>query len=409
MEGDIKEVFQGLKVVEWSHAITGPFVGKLFADFGAEVVKVETTKRNMDITRLSVPYAGGIPHPDRSPTFLRFNTSKKSVTLDLKKPEGLALFKKLLEWADVYLNNQRPGAMKRLGLGYEDVKKINKEIIMVDISNFGQEGPYASAGGWGTLPMAASGQFHFNRNKDGLPMVTGWTNTADVVGPIAAQIAIISALDYRKRSGKGQYIDVSQLDIMTQLFGVSLLDYNINKRIQEAVGNKDPQAAPHGVYRCKGEDQWCAIAIYSDEEWKDFCTLMGNPEWARTKKFKNLLLRKEHEDELDQLITNWTINRSRYEVMDLMQKANLAAGAVQDISDILEGDPQVRHRRLYPKIKHPVMGKCFHSGWPFILSETPVQIRTSPCLGEHNEYVFINLLGLSDADFLDGIKSEAIS
>jgi benzylsuccinate CoA-transferase BbsF subunit len=360
------------------------------------------------MTRLSLPYRDNIPHPDRAGTFVLFNTGKKSFTLDVKKPRGQEIFKKLVSWADLVIQNQRPGLMRGMGLGYEELKKAKEDIILLDVSIVGQEGPLTGSGGWGANSMAQTGHFYLYGFPGGEPLTPGFTATTDVIVPLYVVMAGIAALDYKRRTGKGQHIDISQLEPAVYFLGPGLLDYAVNNRIQQPVGNREPYAAPHNVFRCKGDDKWCAIAVFTDEEWRGFCRVLGNPEWTKSPKFTTLLARKENEDELEKLVNKWTINYTAREVMMMMQKAGVPAGVVQNAEDIVDFDPQVKARELLPKRHHPVMGDCLHTRWSFILSKTPCEIRTAPCLGEHNYYVCTEILGMSDEEFMELVDSEVI-
>jgi benzylsuccinate CoA-transferase BbsF subunit len=175
-----------------------------------------------------------------------------------------------------------------------------------------------------------------------------------------------------------------------------VLDYVINRRVPESVGNRSPYVAPHNAFRCKGDDRWCVITVSNDEEWKAFCGVLGNPEWTHSPKFATMSSRKENEDELDELITGWTESREPGEVMRMMQEAGIPAGIVQNVEDIVDFDPQVKAREFLPVRHHPVIGDFMHSRWPFLLSKTPGEIRSFPCLGEHNHYVCTEILGMSE-------------
>jgi len=404
---DQKLPFQGVKVIDWTQAAAGPLAGRCFSDFGAEVIKIESTKFP-ELGRSTVPYKDNIPGLDRSPLFLMFNTGKKSLTLDMKKPRGQEIFKKLVSWADIVLQSQRPGLMRRMSLGYEELKKIREDIILLDVSILGQEGPLAGVGGWGTNVMAQSGLFYYYRFPGGEPLMPGDTATADVIASLFIAMAGIAALDYKRRTGKGQYLDMSQLDSVVHFLGPAILDYTVNNRIQQPTGNRDRHAAPHNAFRCKGDDKWCVIAVFTDEEWKGFCKLMGNPEWTMSPRFATLSARKENEDELEDLVNKWTMNYTPREVMTMMQEAGVPAGIVQNTEDIVEFDPQVKARELLPRRCHPVIGDCLHTRWPFVLSKTPGVIRTAPCLGEDNYYVCTQILGMSGEEFVELVNSEVI-
>jgi benzylsuccinate CoA-transferase BbsF subunit len=400
---------QGMKVLEWTLALTGPWSAKGFSDFGAEVIKIESTKFP-DVTRITLPYKDNIPGPDRAPRFCLSNTGKKSFTLDLKKPRGIEIFRKLVAWSDIVLQNQRPGAMKKMGLGYEELKKIKEDIILIDISIMGQEGPLVGkVGGWGSNSMAQSGQFYYYRHPGSDPMVAGFTATTDAISPMFIAMTGIAAMDYKLKTGRGQHIDICQLEPIVHYLDPYMLDYILNRRIPEPTGNRNSFFAPHNVYRCKGNDKWCVIAMENDDEWIAFCHVLGNPEWTKSSKFVNSTERKKNEDELDELISQWTMNQSPWDVMTKLQKVGVPAGIVQCAEDIVDNDPQVKERGFLPKITHPVIGEFKHAEWGFKLSKTPSNLRTAPCLGEHNHYVCTKILGMSDDDFTDLLIEEVIN
>lgn len=400
---------QEVKVLEWSMALTGPWSAKGFSDFGAEVIKIESTKFP-DMTRVTLPYKDGIPGPDRAPRFCLANTGKKSFTLDMKKSQGIKIFEKLVAWSDIVLQNQRPGALKKMGFGYEELKNIKPDIILMDISIMGQEGPLVGkVGGWGSNSMAQSGQFYYYRHPGGDPMVAGFTATTDAISPLFITMAGVAAMDYKLKTGKGQHIDICQLEPIVHFLNPYMLDYIVNGRIPEPVGNRSPHSAPHNIYQCDGEDKWCAIVVSNDDEWKAFCSALGNPEWTKSSKFATLAERKNNEDELDEHISRWIVNQKPVEVMTKLQKAGVPAGIVQNAEDIVDHDPQVNERGFLPKIKHPVIGEFKHAGWGFQLSKTPSDLRTAPCLGEHNHYVCSEILDMSDEDFVELLTKGVIS
>lgn len=402
-----RKSFEGVKVLEWTSAIVGPWGGKILADFGAEVIRVESSQFPTP-DRMYSPYKERIPGPDRSYSFLTFNTSKRSITLNLTKPRGTELFKRLVSWADIVLENQRPGVTKKFGLAYHELRKIKEDIIMINVSIFGQEGPYVAAGAWGNSAVAIGGHYYLQRQPSSAPSLPGFNVISDAIGAIFVATAAISALDYKRRTGKGQCIDLTQIDPVVQFIAPAILDYVVNGRIQQPMGNRDPDFAPHGVYKCRGEDEWCAIAVTTDEEWDNFCKVLGNPQWTKEPEFATFPLRKQNEDELDRLVEAWTINYSAREVMERMQRAGVPAGELQNVDDILYRDPQVRDRVLFPRLTHAVLGEVRHYRNPFILSKTPDKIRSAPCIGEANEYVFTRVLGIPDEEFVQLIASGTI-
>ena len=243
----------------------------------------------------------------------------------------------------------------------------------------------------------------------GFVSLTGWPDRPpvavgaypDIIAPRFGSTALLAALDYRRRTGKGQYIDLSEYESSIQFLIPAILDYTANNRIQTCNGNKSPYAAPHGVYRCKGDDRWCAIAVFTDTEWSTFCKVIGNPSWTQAPEFSTFNRRKEHEDELNKRIEEWTVNHVAEEVMMIMQQAGVQAGVVRTSADI-ENCPQLNHRHYWWTLEHPEIGKATYGGNSYILSQTPYRLeRSAPCFGEHTEYICTRLLGMSDKEFVE--------
>jgi benzylsuccinate CoA-transferase BbsF subunit len=218
--------------------------------------------------------------------------------------------------------------------------------------------------------------------------------------PLFNVLAVVAALDYKRRTGKGQYIDASMFEVLTHKTSPAILDWEANAHLQTRSGNRVPHAAPHGVFPCTGDDRWCAIATFTDEEWQAFCHVIGDPTWTR-ERVATLELRKENEDELEELVAEWTKQHSAEEVMQMMQAAGVPAAVVQNAQDLLEHDPQLKESGSLVPLKHPVLGIFNHPNPPFKLLKTKAQIRTSPCLGEHTELVCTQLLGMSDEEFVE--------
>ncbi len=308
--------------------------------------------------------------------------------------------KRLVQWADVVVESYTPGVMKRLGLDYDQLKKIKPDIIMASSCLMGQTGPYAPYRGFGGQASALLGFFDITGYADGLP--TGpYAAYSDFVAHRYLIIAIVRALDHRRKTGKGQYIDQSQFEACLHFLAPGILDYNVNGRLISREGNHDPYAAPHGAYRCLGEDRWCVIAVSTDEEWQAFCRVIGTPEIAQDPRFNTVLSRKKNENELEKLVESWTVNHSPEEVMKLMQEAGVPAGVVKTSEDIYE-DPQLNHRHHLSVQNHRGIGLHAYENFGFRLSKTPGEIRSAaPCLGEHNDYVFKEVLGMSEEEIAE--------
>lgn len=390
-----KKPLEGVKVAGFTWYYAGPQTTKVLADYGAEVVRIEGKSRP-DLQRISPGSKDDIVGFNRNGDFNQRNTGKLSIALNLANPRGKEIAKQFVARADIVVESFGGGVFKRMGLGYDELKKVKPDIIMLSSCLQGQTGPHYTLPGFGTHLTALSG---FNT-------ITGWPDRppgslgfyTDYIGARFMILAILAALTYRRRTGKGQYIDLAQYENGVHFNAPLILDYAVNKRIAERMGNRSPYAAPHGVYRCLGEDRWCAIAVGTDEEWSNFSSVLGNPALTSDLRFSTLPARKENEEELDRLIEEWTVERSAEEVMTTMQAAGVAAGVVETNQDILEHDPQLKHRRAYWQLEHPEIGRHYLPAPPFTLTKSPYEIRRSPLLGEHNEYTLKELLGMSDEE-----------
>jgi benzylsuccinate CoA-transferase BbsF subunit len=334
-----RQALEGIKVADFSWYIAGPSIAMWLAHHGAEVIRIESLTRPDELRGIE-PFKDGIAGINRSGCFANYNSNKYGIALNLKHPKGVEVAKRIVAWADVAVENFTPGTMERKwGLGYEGMRKIRPDIIMLSTSPLGQTGPDAHQAGFGFELTNRGGFTHFVGWPDQDAVGVGYPYTDTVTPPIAVT-AIMAALDYRRRTGNGQYIDLSQHEVAVQHLAPAILDYTVNGREGGRIGNHHPYASPHGAYRCQGDDRWCAIAVFTDEEWKAFCEVIG--------------------------------------------------------------DPQLGHRHHFWYLNHPEMGPCAYDGPPFKLSETPAELRMpAPCLGEHTEYVCTKILGMSDEEFVE--------
>lgn len=388
-------LLSGLRVADFSWVIAGPLTAKRLADHGAEVIKIEGRARP-DLHRTVYPFKDDIVSLDRAGRFHPYNTSKLSVTLDLSTPRGVETAKLIVANCDIVIENFAGGVMEKMGLGYEALKKVKPDIIMLSSSMMGQTGPYAHSRGYGWQLTAMAGFFS----------ITGWPQQppigpngpyTDYIAPRINIVLLMAALDYRRRTGKGQYLDVSQYENGVQFIAPLVLDYVVNGRIAGPMGNRHPEAAPHGAYRCQGEDRWCVIAVFNEDEWSSFRRVIGNPAWADDARFASLESRKQNEDELDRKVEAWCLERTPEEVMTSLQSVGVAAGVVQVTGeDILDNDPQLKHRGYIWELDHPELGKHRVPGLPFKLSKSPYRVKRSPLLGEHSKYVLNEVAGLTD-------------
>ena len=396
---------EGLKVANFSWVGVGPTGIRYLACWGATVVRVES-HRWPDTTRLMLPFKDGITHVNNAPWFADINVSTYGVSIDLTRPNGLDIAWRLIKWADVMAESFTPGTMKKLGLDYQNVSKVRPDIIYMSTSQMGQTGPLAKFAGFGYHAAAIAGFTH----------LTGWPDRPPT--PVAAAFAdplssrfvatsILAALEYRRRTGRGQYLEVSQLEAAIQHLAPVIMDYQVNGRSMNRSGNSLPYAAPHNVYPCKGDDRWCVITVFNDAQWKALCEVTGQ-EKLREPHFASLLSRKESEKELDKLIGEWTINRTAQEIETSLQAAGVPCHVVATMKDTFE-DIQMKHRGYLHKLKHPVIGYHSYHGQGFKLSKTKGTWRAGPTLGEHNELVFKEFLGMTDEEIADALAEGGIT
>ena len=388
-----------VRVVDLSHVFAGPTCARILAELGADVIKVEARQR-FDVSRLIALTDndhGGQPW-NRASYFAVRNAGKRGITLNLSSDRGIDLLKRLIGQADVLVESFTPRVMKAFGLDYEAVREIKPDIIMLSMSGYGQTGPQADYTAYGTGLECASGIAQLTGYRGGPPIRSGISFTDPIAGIMGAG-AVLAALHYRRRSGKGQFIDLSQQEAAIPLIGVALMDYVMNGRVQERQGNRSAVAAPQGCYPCRGDDRWLVISIDGDDEWSSFCRAAGHPEWERDERFADILGRHEHHDALDELIAGWTRQQDAYEAFHLLQRAGVKAAPVLDGKDLLL-DPHLKERGHFDVLDFPLIGRRpvhRHLTAKFDGFEARPG-RPAPLLGEHNAEVLQGLLGLSDEE-----------
>lgn len=395
-----------LNVLEFGHAMAGPLISGYMAYLGAKVIKVESRK-SPDLTRFTATlYKDGIPGLNRGTSFQVANASKYGFSLNLKHPRAPEIMRLLVAWADVLVENHAPGWIAKQGYGYQELSQIHPDIIVVSASLQGQDGPHARQPGFGYMLNALSGQVELTGwpDRPGVMLPIPWS---DFITPWFGVLAVMSALDYRRRTGKGMYIDLSEYESSLAFLPVTILDYTVNGRQLTRQGNASHRGAPHGVYRCKGDDRWCAIAISSDEEWLRFCQATGHLEWGKDPRFHSPSSRVEHNVELDRLVETWTINYEAEEIMQRLQSIEVAAGIVQNSQDILERDLQVKERQFFQRLANSEIGPALHRGSPIRFSSIPTVLKPAPCLGEHTEYICTQILGMLPEEY-QKLKEEGL-
>lgn len=392
----MRRPLEGVRIIDFTWAWAGPYAVMLLALLGAEVIKIETRKR-LDHSRLrslaSGPNVGG---PDEAPIFNELNLNKMSLTLDLSKPEAVEIVKKLVKISDVVVQNFRPGVLDRLGLGYNVLKEIKPDLVMLSSSAQGTTGPERHYIGFAPTFSSLGGLAYLTGFPEGPPIPL--MGSSDLRSATTSAFAILAALYERAQSGQGQHIDLASTETIGVLVGDAIMDYTMNQKIPTRKGNRHEFMAPHNYYPCRGENRWVSIAVSCEEEWESLCKVMGSPPWAREKRFSDAAGRWENQDELDGLIKDWTVNYTNTEITERLQEAGVAASPVYGCEELYT-DPHLQARGFSELIEHPIMGKVKVVGPPWKLSDTPARItRHGPLLGEHNEYILKELLDFSQGE-----------
>jgi len=395
----------GVKVLDFFWVAIGPMTTSYLAEYGATVVRIES-KGRPEVLRNAPPFGRGQRGPNGSAYYANYNANKYGFGLNMSHPKALEVIKRFIPWADVVTENFTPGTMEKWGLGYENLRQLKPDIIMLSASMLGRGGPYSRQPGFGPVLSSLSG----------MTGVTGWPDRAptnpygaytDFVVPRFATPALLAALDYRRRTGRGQYLDISQLEAALHFMAPLLLDCANNGHEPHRMGNRHAAVAPHGAYPCQGEDRWCTIACMTEAAWQALCRVMGHPAWAQEERFATMSRRKAHEDELDQHISAWTQNWYAYTLMHTLQQAGVPAGVVQTNQDLL-ADPQLQHRGHFVYMDHSAVGRHPVQRSEFRLSKVAAEHRWSaPRIGQHTVQVCKNILGMS-ADEIDALIAERV-
>jgi len=400
----------------------GACATRLLADFGAEVIRIEDRNR-LDMPRRLPIYKGEArtygeedanPDPNKGGLFNNYNRNKLGVTINMRHAKGRALADRLIAASSVVTENFAPGVMERWGLTYERLRELSPAVIYARMSGFGHTGPHAEYKSYGPVVQAVSGLSYIS----GLPgeEPSGWgLSYMDNEAAFFNASALLIAIFHRNLTGEGAEIDVSAVEAGINLLGPVLLEVAANGRSTRdghfPTGNRleHPNAAPHGVYPCAGEDRWIAIAVFDDAEWRGLLSVMGNPAWASEVRFATQAARFANQNALDPLVGAWTKDKDRYALMHALQAAGVAAGAVQTAEDTNDHDPQIASRGLFFDLDHPVIGEARFEGTPIHFTRTVQENwRSAPLLGEDNAHVFKSILGVSDAEYEELASEGAI-
>jgi benzylsuccinate CoA-transferase BbsF subunit len=392
----------GIRIADFTWVWAGPYCTLQLAHLGADVVRIESTSRPC-ITRVLPPWPDGKPGGlNRSGYFNQYNQGKRSITLNLRHQAAREVARRLIAHSDVVTNNFAHGVMEKMGFGYQALKEIKPNIIMISLSGYGDTGPYRDYVAYGPAQIPLSGFSALTGYKGWPPMHTGFSY-ADPNAGVHGAFAILAALYHRAKTGQGQYIDMSQWECAMALLPEGILEYTFNRREPERIGNSDPYMAPHGIYRCLDRperiadqvvDQFVAIACVDDADWGRLTRIMGGPELAQDARFATIQARKQNEDELDALINNWTATQRSHDLVARLQTAGIPAAVVADNKYLAEEDEHLKLRDYFVYLDHPEVGVRQHAGIPWKLSRTESKVHApAPTIGQHTDEVLIELLG----------------
>ncbi len=385
---------EGLKVLDFTWVQAGPAMTRILSDFGATVIRVESSGRP-GMGRTMYPYNGGTPGPESSAFFGSLNAGKHGITLNLATEDGKEVARDLVNWADIVAEAFTPKTMPAWGLGYESLRKMKPEIIMLRTCLFGQDGPLSGIGGFGTMASAISGYVNLAGYPD-RPPVGPFGAYTDAVSPRFALAALLAALDHRDRSGEGQLIDQAQFESGLHFLAPTILDYFCNGHETRRDANRDPSMAPHGVYESNGEDDWVAIAARDDADWEKLAGVISRSDLAADTRYSSAEGRLEDQGTLDEAITAWTSQRSPLEAEETLQAAGVPAYGLVRTANAL-ADAQLQHRGHFVELPHSDFGRTYVEGPRFRLSRTPPRVdRVAPKFGQDNEYVLKEILSYSD-------------
>ncbi len=393
-----------VRLADFTWAGAGPFGTKVFSDFGADVIKIESSVR-LDSVRTGGPFKDRKFGVNRSGYFASRNTGKKSVVLDLKSAEGRRIAHDIVRQSDVVTNNFGPGAMERLGMDYETVRRIKPDIIYLSMPMYGEDGPRAELLGVGMTISAVSGLMWSTGYRRDDPVGPGTHYPDHAANPYHAAFAVLAALRRRRLTGEGMKIDLSQVESTINFIGSAMVRCAAEGGDRPQPGNASWTMAPQGIYRCAGDDAWCAITVATDEQWTAFASILGGK--ARSGRFASVDARLAARHEIDALIEDWTADKSAEIIAETLTKAGIPAAMVANARHLIERDDQLAQRAYWQRVEHPELGDSLYASPPYRIDGERVELARPPLLGEHTRAVLGDLLGMSSAD-LDRFEAAGV-
>jgi benzylsuccinate CoA-transferase BbsF subunit len=390
-----RRALTGIRVLDFTWVVAGPVATRILADQGAEVIKIER-RDSLDLGTRRSGFTGNLFR------------GKQSTVINMADPRGIEIAQKLVAVSDVVIDNFSARVMRNWGMDYESIKKIKPDIIAVSMSGFGHTGPHKDYVSYGPTLQALSGYTLLMRHAGKEPAGWGYSY-ADMSGGYSGALAVLMALWHRRRTGEGQFIDMSQFETISSVVGPSLLNISANNATIAPFGNRSQEApaAPHGIYRCAGDDRWCAITVFTEDEWQAFCKVLGSPAWTQDPRFTTLARRLENQDVLDRHVEAWTSQYTAEDIMTQLQQVGVPAGVVANGED-LDRDPQLRARGYWATVNSSEEGEAIVDGTPIKLSATPGGVAApGPLLGEQTDSVLERLLGYSEEQ-LTQLKDELV-
>lgn len=398
----------GITVLDFCWVGAGSYMTRLLADHGADVIKVETRTR-VDPVRTSPPYADGVAGVNRSGYFTDRNSSKRSLTLNMKTARARELARELVRHCDIVSNNFTPGVMDRFGLGYDQVHALNPAAIYIAMSMQGDSGPERDYLGFGLTISALVGLHHLTALPGREPVGTGTNYPDHVPNPAHAAFAVLSALRHRRRTGQGQYIDMAQTEPTIALLGPAILDYTVNGHDQPPAGNQSPSRAPHGVYRCRGDDQWIALAVRTDGQWQAASEVLGLQPAAQEPDWSTADGRHADRDRLDDAIAVASAGHDAETLAGQLIARGVPAAPIRTADRVI-ADPQLAYREHFQLLHHPEMGERIYNRPPFRFSATDNSLtKPAPLLGQHTAEICREFLGMDETQVDDLIRDGVLS